>query len=68
MIIKDGDYFGRAVDRAARLIGVAKPEQVLVTAETVTAVPKRAFHFEDFGTVSLKGIEAAVHAYSATAD
>ena len=68
MIIKDGDYYGRAVNRAARLVGVAKPEQVLVTAETVAAVPKRAFHFDDLGAMSLKGIQAAVHAYAATAE
>jgi class 3 adenylate cyclase len=66
-ITQDGDYYGRVVNHAARLIGVAKPGEVLVTAEVAGAVHSPTLHFRDVGTFQLKGIGDAIRAFAAEA-
>ena len=65
LIVQDGDYYGRTVNRAARLLGVAQPEQVLVTAEIAAAVVETGLRFDDLGLVRLKGVNEEVHAFAA---
>ena len=66
-ITQDGDYYGRVVNHAARLIGVARPGQILVTAEVAEAVHSPTLRFRDVGTFQLKGIGEALRAYAAEA-
>ncbi len=49
LIVQDGDYFGRAVHRASRLLGIAAPEHVLVT-DKIAASAGNGFQFVDVGT------------------
>jgi class 3 adenylate cyclase len=65
LIMQDGDYYGRTVNRASRLLGVAAPDQVLVTAEVVTSVRDRRIRFTDIGRVQLKGVPEEVEAFAA---
>ena len=55
MIFQDGDYYGRTVNLAARLSGVAEPGQTVVDAEG----------FRSLGEVSLKGMASPVEVYEA---
>ena len=55
VIERDGDYFGRTVNRASRISGVAGPEEILAdetvarAARTVTAVPVRSRTMKGLG-------------------
>ncbi|MGB9011453.1 MAG: AAA family ATPase, partial [Aeromicrobium sp.] len=55
--IEDGDYFGTAVNEAARLCGVAQGGQILV-ADLVRALARGrgGFNFEPVGSLELKGL------------
>jgi adenylate cyclase len=55
IIARDGDYFGRTVNTAARIAAYAGPGQVLVTDEVVHHDLGRT-RFEDVGEVLLKGL------------
>jgi adenylate cyclase len=66
-VTQDGDYYGRVVNHAARLIGVAKPGEVLVTAEVAGAVHNPTLRFRDVGSFQLKGIGDAIRAFAAEA-
>jgi class 3 adenylate cyclase len=65
LIMQDGDYYGRTVNRAARLLGVARPEQVLVTAEIAETIADPRLRFTDLGTVRLKGVAEDIEAFAA---
>lgn len=56
-----GDYFGNPVNRAARLVGVAEPSQILVAGPLRDALPERSFAAACAFT--LKGFDAPVTAY-----
>jgi adenylate cyclase len=65
VVFRDGDYFGRAVNMAARITDYARPSEVLVS-ETVAdsgAAPGSAF--EELGVVELKGIRDPVRLFRA---
>ena len=64
LIVQDGDYFGRTVNRASRLLSIAVPRQVLVTAKVVASVRSDAFQFVDAGTFKLKGISEEVQVFA----
>jgi adenylate cyclase len=68
VIVQDGDYYGRTVNRASRLIGVAAPEQVLVTAELVGSESMPGYRFTDLGVVKLKGVTEELHAFDVAED
>lgn len=52
---------GSNVNLAARMCGVAKPMQILVTQETIDALKnKNRFHFAPIGPIKLKGIEKPI--------
>lgn len=57
---------GANVNLAARMCGVAKPMQILVTQETINALKnKNKFHFSSLGPIKLKGIEKPVLLFEA---
>jgi predicted ATPase/class 3 adenylate cyclase len=67
VIERDGDLFGTAVNRAARLVGVCPPGAVVVsgvTAELMADRPLDEFRLVDVGSVQLRGFahREAVHA------
>jgi predicted ATPase/class 3 adenylate cyclase len=67
VIERDGDCFGTAVNRAARLVGVCPPGAVLVsgvTAELMADRPLDEFRLAEVGSVQLRGFaqREAVHA------
>jgi adenylate cyclase len=55
VVFRDGDYFGRTVNIAARVADRAGPHQVLVTEDVVRAVGDEAT-FVAVGTFELKGV------------
>ena len=58
-LYRDGDYFGRDVNLAARVVARARGGEVLVT-DSVSDMVKKSGHlgFEDVGEVKLKGFDA----------
>jgi adenylate cyclase len=59
-----GDYYGRAVNLASRITGVARPGSVLVDAATKEAVDG-AFTYSFAGERRLKGIDSGVKLFRA---
>jgi adenylate cyclase len=56
VIYRDGDYFGRDVNLASRVVARARGGEVLVTDAVVDAVGGGDYlAFEGIGTVKLKG-------------
>jgi adenylate cyclase len=56
VLCKDEDVFGDAVNMAAHLMGLAKPQQILATEETVRALrPEAQGMTRPFGTTTVKG-------------
>ena len=64
VVSQDGDYYGRTVNRAARLMSVAAPDEVLVTAAVADDLDQVAFARQDRGALSLKGVGEAVRAFA----
>lgn len=64
MIAQDGDYFGRTVNLASRLLSIAAPHQVLITASVAASQRNRGFLFTEVGTFKLKGISEEVQVLS----
>jgi predicted ATPase/class 3 adenylate cyclase len=67
VIEREGDFFGTAVNRAARLVGVCPPDAVVVsgvTAELVADRPLDGFRLTEVGSVQLRGFaqRQAIHA------
>src|SRR5712691_13190984 len=65
VIFRDGDYFGRTVNVAARIAAYAGPGQVLVSDEVIEAGPAGAVAFEEIGPVALKGVALPVRLHRA---
>ncbi len=64
-LYRDGDYFGRNVNLAARVVARAQAGEVLVTEPVVGAVGARTdLVFEPIGNVQLKGFSDADRAVS----
>jgi adenylate cyclase len=55
-----GDYYGRSVNLASRITGVARPGSVLVDAVTREAAGEDGFAYSFAGERRLKGIDARV--------
>jgi predicted ATPase len=67
VIERDGDFFGTAVNRAARLVALCPPGAVVVsgvTAELMADRPRDEFRLAEIGSVQLRGFSRreAVHA------
>lgn len=59
-----GDFWGDAVNTAARLAGLAKAGQVLTSSVTVnTLPPMQRGSLRDLDAISVKGKQEAVHVY-----
>ena len=69
IVYRDGDYFGRTVNLAARVADKAGPGEVFVTADVLDAVgPRpvgRGIGFEPAGEFALKGVAGTVAAWRA---
>jgi adenylate cyclase len=63
-LAQTGDYYGRAVNLASRITGVARPGSVLIDAATKEAVDG-AFTYSFAGERSLKGIDSGVKLFRA---
>ena len=55
-MFRDGDFFGRTVNVAARVADRAGPHEVLVTDDVVRAIPDDVVRFRPIGPVELKGL------------
>ena len=65
VVARDGDYYGPAVNLAARLSGRAQPGAVLVDAAVARSVPDIVI---DAGTQQLKGFSDAQRVFALRAD
>jgi adenylate cyclase len=63
-LAQTGDYYGRAVNLASRITGVARPGSVLIDAATKDAVDG-AFTYSFAGERRLKGIDSGVKLFRA---
>jgi adenylate cyclase len=61
-LAQTGDYYGRPVNLASRITGIAKPGSVLVDREARDAAPD-AFEYSFAGERRLKGFDARVKLY-----
>jgi adenylate cyclase len=66
VLYRDGDYYGRAVNLAARVGARAAGGEVLVTREVVDAAG-RHLRFDHSGEVKLKGFDEATELFLARA-
>lgn len=64
VVYRDGDYFGREVNLAARVVARASAGEVIVTWPVVEAVGKR-LKFDLIGEVKLKGFSHATELFLA---
>jgi adenylate cyclase len=67
LVSHDGDYYGRTVNRASRLLDVAEPGQVLVTGEVPGKFNDANVRFTQLGAVKLRGVDGDVYACAAVA-
>lgn len=65
MIYEEGDYFGRAVNIAARIGSKAEAGQVFVGEDAYRELTPEGFRLIDRGPVGLKGIARPVRIYEA---
>jgi class 3 adenylate cyclase len=56
VVERDGDVFGRTVNLASRISGVAGPGEVLCTADVAEATGRNGVRFDAVGAVELKGV------------
>jgi adenylate cyclase len=58
VLYRDGDYFGREVNLAARVVARARGSEVIVTDSVMEAIKTSDWlRFENIGTVKLKGFD-----------
>lgn len=66
-LAQSGDYYGRSVNLASRITGIARPGSVLLDAATKEAVDG-AFSYSFAGERRLKGIDSGVKLFRARRD
>ena len=66
VIFRDGDYFGRTVNVAARIADYARPGEVLVSEQVKEQWQGEGVTFQPIGPVALKGLKDDVTLYSAS--
>jgi adenylate cyclase len=66
VIFREGDYFGRTVNLAARIAAYARPEQVLVSDNVVGASTDPKVRFDEVGLVELKGVPRPMRLHQAS--
>jgi class 3 adenylate cyclase len=62
---REGDYFGRTVNVAARIVDYARPGEVLVSAEVHERAGVDGVDFREIGPVTLNGLKGEVTLFSA---
>jgi adenylate cyclase len=65
VVQRDGDYFGRTVNIAARMADYARPREVLVSSEVVAATDAADIRFDEIGPVTLRDVAGPLTLYSA---
>jgi adenylate cyclase len=65
VIFREGDYFGRTVNVAARIADYARPGEVLVSEDVKERWSGEGVRFEPIGPVVLKGLKEEVTLYTA---
>jgi adenylate cyclase len=61
-LVQTGDYYGRSVNLASRITGIAKPGSVLVDLEAKAAAPE-GFDYSFAGERRLKGFDSRFRLY-----
>jgi adenylate cyclase len=64
VIFRDGDYFGRTVNVAARIADYARPGEVLVSDEVKERWSGAGVRFDPVGPVALKGLREELLLYT----
>ena len=67
-IERHNDFFGSAVQLAARLCANAEPEQILMSNAVAELCIGKALPLKDFGSVELKGFDVPVHVHCVAFD
>jgi adenylate cyclase len=60
VVFRDGDYFGRTVNVAARVTDYACPGEVLLTDSVATTISDGRVEFDPIGPIALKGLTESV--------
>jgi class 3 adenylate cyclase/predicted ATPase len=60
---RDGDYFGADVGRAARIMGAAHSQQVLVSATAAPMIFDAGFALDDLGLHRFKGVTEPIRVF-----
>jgi adenylate cyclase len=68
VILQDGDYYGRTVNVASRVMTQAQPMQTLVTDAVITTEPVHGVAFRPVAEARLKGVAEPVMLYEAVRD
>ena len=66
LLFDQGDYFGRTINIASRIVGLAEPGQVLVGEALAGSVPEVGFRLRDLGTFEVKGVAAPLRVHEAS--
>jgi adenylate cyclase len=66
VIFREGDYFGRTVNVAARIADYARPGELLVSDEVKERWSGEGVKFEPIGPVALKGLRDELMLYTAS--
>jgi adenylate cyclase len=68
LLFDQGDYFGRTINVASRIVGLAKQGQVLVGEAFAGTVPEVGFRLADIGTFQVKGVAKPIRVFEAFRD
>jgi len=66
LLFDQGDYFGRTINVASRIVGLAKPGQVLVGEALVGTAPEVGFRLGEVGTFEVKGVANPIRVFEAS--
>jgi adenylate cyclase len=64
-VTREGDWFGRPVNLASRITGIARPSSVVVNEPVKDAVPDDAFRFSFIGARKIKGVPGSTALFRA---
>lgn len=64
VVFRDGDYFGRTVNVAARITDYARPHEILVSDAVEGALDDGRVTLDEIGSVALKGISEPVRLFA----
>ena len=65
VVFRDGDYFGRTVNVASRIVNYARPREVLVGEEVAGHPPPPGVVYRDVGPTLLKGLREPIRVFRA---